>query len=429
MIRINSNFQSLFRLISLSFLFLHIGEVRSIAQTLRQRLSLQMETSFNRGQNVYLPASLSLGSEVRCWLANKFYAGIRLDIGVESFGNNSYSMSNAVGTAQYSYSEYGLSTMSSLSLKGYYEFRLLKSRLFIGYGLGRFFGSGLIWYKTLPVGSPTTYINNYRLKPAWLVCRSIGIRGEKINFSITSNLSSKVGRYGKNRSVVNHFAYSLGFEFGSGKTLSKFKGKALYQLPLIMLDAGNEVLLPFGGKSGGATSNAVFIEPKIAINEHSSFGIGLKSLGGSYGRDGNGWPFDTIYVKDGFPTIPEEVPPFSGRNENEISLVKSIYLMYDHYFMRKNGWLYIGGGVGRYRSIGREAIIETDDFGGSIVTPGIPKETAIGGLIRLGYKTGSFRTGLNVNFVTKQIPFHIGFHMGIEPGFFKGNLKSRLVKS
>lgn len=422
-------FQSPFRNFIFSLLFLLFWDVNVTAQTLRQRLSLQMETSFNRGEDFKIPASLSLGSEVKCWLANKFYAGVRLDVGLASIGDNNYNVFSEPGFLFLSYSEAALATMSSISVKGYYEFRLMKSRLVIGYGIGRFFGGALIGYKSLPAGQTTTSINTYRLNPAWLVCRSIGIKGDNINFSITSNSSEKTGKYGDRGSVVNHLTYTLGFEFGNGKTLSKFKGKTLQQLPLIMLDAGTEVLFPFGKKSGGAASEAGFFEPKVALTQHSTIGIGLTTLGGSFGRDANGWPFDTIFVKDGLSTIPEPIPPYSGRNENEISLVKSFYLMYDRYFLRKNGWLYLGGGLGRYRSVGREAFIETDDFGKPIVTPGIPKESTIGGMIRFGYKTGSFRTGFNVNFVGKHIPYHLGFHMGFEPGFFKGNLKSRLRSS
>ncbi|MCC6722956.1 MAG: hypothetical protein IT258_00500 [Saprospiraceae bacterium] len=196
-----------------------------------------------------------------------------------------------------------------------------------------------------------------------------------------------------------------------------------------MLDAGVEILLPFGSKSGGASAEKFRFEPKFALTQKSTLGIGMSSKYGSLGYDANGWPFEKVYIKDGLPTIPLPVPPYTGSDGNHLGLVKSLSLFYDQYFLRKNGWLYVGSGVGRYRSIGQEAWIETDDFGGQIITPAIPKETTIGYLLRFGYKTGAFRTGFNVNFVGKHIPCHLGFHMGFEPGFFKFDIQSFFNRS
>ncbi len=415
-----------FLLTSLVLLQLAIFGSRSYAQTLRQRLSLQMETSFNRTEDYYSQASFSLGSEVKCWIANKFYAGLKLDVGVGSFGDNDYSISSSGGFSVYSYREARLATMSSLSLKGYYEFHFMKTRMFLGYGYGKFMGTGIIGYKTLPISSISTFVDSRRLESAWMKCHTIGVRADVINFSFSFNSNFKADKY---RNINDQFSATLGFEFGNGKNLSRFKGKSVYHLPLLMLDAGYEILVPFGNKSGGASANRFSFEPKIALTHKSSLGVGVSNYGGSLGYDANGWPFDKIYIKDGIPTLPLVVPPYNGRASNEISLVKSVSLFYDHYFSKKNGWIYLGGGLGRYRSIGRESWIETDDFGQPIITPAIPKETALGYLLRLGYKTGSFRTGFNVNFVGKHIPFHIGFHMGIEPGFFKGDVKSLIARS
>ncbi|MCC6726827.1 MAG: hypothetical protein IT258_20155, partial [Saprospiraceae bacterium] len=210
------------RLATLSLLLIAVLGGRLSAQTLRQRLSLQMESSFNRSKDFHVPAAMSLGSEVKYWVTNKFYAGLRLDVGLGSFGDNNYSIYLSGSSADFNYVEANLATMASLSIKGYYEFRFLKSRMFIGYGIGHFFGGGLIGYKYLRSGANAPSIGFSRYKPAWLVCRAIGIRGDRVNFSITSNTSSKVGTYGRRGSVVNHLAYTLGFEFGNGKKLSQF---------------------------------------------------------------------------------------------------------------------------------------------------------------------------------------------------------------
>jgi len=381
----------------------------SFAQPLNKRLSLEMETSYNRS-NDYSPASFSLGSEVKCWITNKFYTGIRLDVGVGSFGDNHYSLSSNSGFSLYYYGDASLATISSLSLKGYYEFHLLKTRMFVGYGLGRYMGTGIIGYKTLPINSISTFVGSRKLDPAWMICRTIGIRGDGINFSLTS---SSVSLADKNGDIPNLITTTLGIEIGNGKNLSSFKTTALHQLPILMVDLGTEILIPFGSKSGGATAFRFYAEPKLRLNHKSSIGISIKTVGNGIGYDANGWPFDTIFIKNGVPTIPG-----SYNNGNKISLISSMGIYYDYYFRKKEGWLYVGSGLGYYSSKGKKSWTQTDDFGMPIITPPIPKEKTLGYLIRFGYKTGAFRTGFDINFVGKHIPFQVGFHVGIEPGVF-----------
>jgi|GEM_PF-4178280 len=375
------------------------------AQSFAQRFFLGMETSLNTPTpNYFGAASISLAAEPKVWIANRFYLGLKGDVAIGAFGDNGAPYFGSHHT------EPIMGAITSLTLNSYLEANLSSTRVFGGLGIGRIRCNTI--YERQDFNSPVHFIPQ-EVPSQWLGAFTLGAKGENMFLSISfKNTLRSNGRFLKQGfNIQNYMSSTIGFDFGNGKHLTRFKrNPESAGLAPLMIEVGHQYAVPIGS-SLGAVCRTTYFELKTAFKERYSIGL---RLGGvfekSYGTDADGYQ----------PTYNGQVPPpfIQYGRINTMSLVRSNTLFFDYYIPRQKGWFYAGIGGGHYRFKGLEEVVFNN--GANIVDyiAGIPDAAQMGGLLRLGYKVGAFRAGLDYNLTGEGVPDYASFHLGFEPGLY-----------
>ena len=381
------------RLAAALFLAFPIGQAQ--AQSLRDRFFVGLESSVNNPDN-NLTAATSLAAEPRLWIVNKCYLGLKFDVPIGSLGDNHFD----------GYGEPILGTFSSLVLKGYFEQQLFFTKLYAGFGFGKYSGSDLPNQYTdqgLRFLAPDTL----RLSSGWLREFALGVKGEHLYFGFS--FKKILGNDAFDPRLPS-MSTTVGISFGNGNRLTHYKKPIEYELPQLMLEFGQQLSAPLRTVPGAAC-RVLYADLKARISPRASIGARLADIPrDGYGTDAMG--YDPSLVSQ-FPlSFPQKF------RINTMKLIRSNTLFFDYYFPRKTGWNYLGAGFGWYRFEGLETLSLNGGPGSQIEVPGRPGADKAGALLRMGHKSGSFRAGFDLNLPGKGVPLYAGLHLGLELGLF-----------